>query len=496
MIKYRTKLIESNTHGVRGGSYLIKTLGDLTPPPPIACVPFGNLQFTPNGLMNQIEVDFGPQSASYEIQPMNSDGIILVDGDDGGEIIPIGMSSITMSVNDGPFVTKYLDNPLDAYTIIMSGNPNVFSEPPEDIPPQSIATQLQNVNGISVVFVIGALLAMEFANNGSQEDMEYVSEIHSDVFGTELDMLSPNALTGIVGLSSNGEMIGSTNNWNLIDIYNKINDLNSANSEIPTVNQELFVTERETKVTYKRTNIDGDVYNGVFNNVDDNELTVSSCSMIGPEKPTYSCIPTVKTFTPTVGVSLVADAAAFVVRVRIDKDWGGGETSTYYVNRVITSMGLDGNFGFLDGITQMYYLDPSATPADVFKLLFGVFDLRTEGSQLDASVISGVSGIGEDNNMCNLLTEYDEVNNVGTISGIFDEAAVVPEMPFGIMYTTKYPFWRNVYAEPSVTKITLEMVDDLAMPAYAKCYITEQFGEEIVLDSCLLLTSNGGMSNT
>lgn len=491
MIKYRTKLIEKNTHGGRGGSYLIKTFSELTPPPPIACVPFGMLTFTLGGLMPQLETDYGPQSDSYEISPMSLDGVI---GDgEGGVALPSG-PSLTMSVNDGPFVTTYLDDPYDAISIIFAGNPDVKTIPVGDISPATVATNL--FNNTSMSFVIGAMLALQYMELLDEELAMYIAQMHSDVFEYELDVTNPNAPTGVIGLNSNGEMVGKTDNWSLLELYNTVQNNIPTNPEMPPITlPQMFVKERETKVTYKRTEQPGDLYSALFNNPDENELTVTSCSVIEPEAPTYTCIPTVRAFSPTVGVELNDGNAAFVVRMRIDISLGSDGYITQYVNRVITTLGMDGNFGSLGPGVQMYYLDPEASAVDVFKMLFGVYDPETEGSSYDATLIGGVSGIGESSNSINLISDYDPTTNQATIAGIFDEMAIEPPPQYGIIYTTKYPYWRNVNANSSVTRITLEKVDPEMLPYYAKCYITEQFGEEIVLDSCLSLYSGGFASN-
>lgn len=498
MIKYRTKLIEKNTHGGRGGSYLIKTFSELTPPPPIACVPFGMLTFTLGGLMPQLESDYGPQSDSYEMSPMSLDGVIG-DGGEGGVVLPVGGPSLTMSVNDGPFVTTYLDNPYDAISIIAAGNPYVKTIPTGDISPATVATNL--FNNTSMSFVVGLMLALEFMNFLDEPLLEYIMQMHLDVFGYELTNLTnpEEIVTGIIGLNSRGEMVGKTNNWNFIELQDRVIDSISTDPEMsPITLPQMFVKERETKVTYKRTEQPGDLYSALFNNPDENELTVTSCSVIEPEPPTYTCIPTVRAFSPTVGVELNDGNAAFVVRMRIDMSLGSDGYITRYVNRVITTLGMDGNFGSLGPGVQMYYLDPEASAVDVFKMLFGVYDPETEGSSYDATLIGGVSGIGESGesfNSINLISDYDPTTNQATIAGIFDEMAIEPPPQYVMNYNTKYPYWRNVSADSSVTRITLEKVDPEMLPYYAKCYITEQFGEEIVLDSCLSLYSNGGSSD-
>lgn len=514
MIKYRTKLIEKNTHGGRGGSYLIKTFSELTPPPPIACVPFGMLTFTLGGLMPQLETDYGPQSDSYEMSPMSLDGVIgggdgmvlepplndggLIVGDGGedGVVLPVGGPSLTMSVNDGPFVTTYLDDPYDAISIIFAGNPDVKTIPVGDISPATVATNL--FNNTSMSFVIGSMIALEYMQFLDEPLAMYLMQMHLDVFGYELTNLTnpEEGVTGVIGLNSRGEMVGKTNNWSLLELQDSVLSNIPTNPEMPPITlPQMFVEERETKVTYKRTEQPGDLYSALFNNPDENELTVTSCSVIEPEAPTYTCIPTVRAFSPTVGVELNDGNAAFVVRMRVDISLGSDGYITQYVNRVITTLGMDGNFGSLGPGVQMYYLDPEASAVDVFKMLFGVYDPETEGSSYDATLIGGVSGIGESSNSINLISDYNPTTNQATIAGIFDEMAIEPPPQYGISYTTKYPHWRNVNANSSVTRITLEKVDPEMLPYYAKCYITEQFGEEIVLDSCLSLYSGGFASN-
>lgn len=121
MIKYRTKLIEKNTHGGRSTANLVKTRSEFVPPPIISCMPVGMTSLNLATLMGQLESDYGPLSESYNAAPRST-----------GDLDSPG-PSITLSVNNAPFETLNLINPYDLPLILQYGGDGDASANAEDM---------------------------------------------------------------------------------------------------------------------------------------------------------------------------------------------------------------------------------------------------------------------------------------------------------------------------------------------------------------------------
>lgn len=481
MIKYRNQIAERSGHSSTAKSYLVKTSKTFTVPI-ISCMPVGMISLDYNALMNQLESDYGPQSESYSAEPRST-----------GDLESPG-PSITLSVNNAPFETLNLINPYDLLLITQYGGNPFNAPPPEGIDSRTIIT-LSITTATSLSFVVGLMLLEMMASSGITEALA----AYEDIFGYPFNVENPDAPSYIKGLGTDGVLIGNTANWNVLDIA-RAADLGFDYSDFIIVN-------KETKVTYRRSGLFGDMYDAVFGSPIDEEITLTSCSSLKLPTPsnTYTCIPTVREFTPTTNITMNDGNGALVLRIkyaerRFNSDGMIVENVTIR-HCILTTDIEDSAFYNYDTFpnADVYFVDELESAVNVFKMMFGVTNDAYDNSELPipfdpndpltdfgyeaTNKMYRVSAIGT-GMTAHLLSSYDDITGVASICGIFDDNAVNPRDENNYFYTLQSHVPPYVSAYPSETTVTLEKVT-VNMPYYAKCYVTEQFGEEVVIQSCL-----------
>lgn len=493
MIKYKARIIENNSHGNLGGSNLIKTMS-LPPviPPIIGCMPFGMASIDLFALIGQLESDYGPQSESYSAEPRSM-------GD-----LESPSPSITLSVNNAPFKTLNLFNPYDLPLILQYGGDPYNAPPPEGIDGRTIIT-ISSALATSMSFVLGIALLEMMAQVGLDEAIA----AYADIFGYPPDIEDQFAPSYFKGLGTDGMLVGTTTNWNVLDIARE--------SDIGFDYGDFIIVNKETKVTYRRSGLFGDTYDTIFGNPDSEEITLTSCSSLKSPalSNTYTCVPTVKEFTPTVKIYMNDTKGALVLRIKytehsLNSD-GMPETVTTIRHCILTTVIED--TAFYDSSVfpnaDVYVVDELESAVNIFKMMFGVTNDEYDNTELPApfdpndpstdfgyeatNKLYRVSAIGT-GMTAHLLSSYDDTTGVAAICGIFDETATNPRDEYNRFQQLKSYVPTYVSAYPSETTITLEKVDSVVKPYYAKCYVTEQFGEEVVIQSCLGVGCSRGYS--
>lgn len=487
-MKYPTKLIETSTHGKSTSAYIKTYRGDIVKPP-IGCIPIGMASLNLATLMGQLESDYGPQSESYNAAPRST-----------GDLDSPG-PSIMLSVNNAPFETLNLSNPYDLMSILQYGGNPFNAPPPEGIDSRTIIT-IPTTIAMSMSFVMGMVLLEMMASSGITEAVA----AYEDIYGHPFDMEDLTAPTYIKGLGTDGVLIGNTANWNVLDMF-RTADIDFDFSDFTIVNEE-------TKVTYRRSGLFGDMYDAIFGSPIDEEITLTSCSSlkISPPSNVYTCIPTVKEFTPTTKITMNDGKGALVLRIRYTEHSvnSDGMPEVYDTIRhcILTTDIESDDFDSYQNLenSDVYFVDEHESAVNIFKMMFGVTNDDYDNSELPipfdpnnpltdfgyeaTNKLYRVSAIGT-GMTAHLLSSYNDTTGIAAICGIFDEAATNTPGENNSFYQLKRHVPTYVSAYPSETTITLEKVNSV-MPYYSKCYVTEQFGEEVVLQSCLGVGCNGG----
>lgn len=415
--------------------------------------------------------------------------------------------SIQLSSNDGPFEIIRTANPEELLIILLCGS-NLNIPAPDGIDPLSIITR-QLGSGISINFFMVLLLSGFFGPTGDDVTM---AAMYEDLFGEPFTETDPLAPTSLMGFSSSATLIGKSKNWDFLEFMNTTPSEPPLNSDGVPVDMgqviQFQAVEKETKVTYKRSNDLNDVYSLLFGKNTPNQVTITSCSSITPKTYPLTCIPTVKRFTPTVRIQMNDAKGALALRVVYSIERHGAQGIYTEENIACYVLTTDGEG--LDFYSNQNFPYPTVakvnediTAASVFKMLFGVSadndhpirgPLPENGELPDFSptnAISGVSGIGA-LTTCHLLSDYNEDTNVGSIAGIFDEFATINNTEDNVPYHAmldNVPSYIGGYS--CVTSVRLEKIPNVQLPYYAKCYVTEQFGEDVTLQSCLGLGCGG-----
>lgn len=488
---YPNKLIETSTHG-KSVSYLIKTIRREAPVLP-KCMPVGMASLNLATLMGQIESDYGPQSESYNAAPRST-----------GDLDSPG-PSITLSVNNAPFETLNLSNPYDLMLILQYGGNPFNAPPPEGIDSRTIIT-VPITSAMSVSFVMGMELLEMMASSGITEALA----AYEDIYGHPFDMEDPTAPTYVKGLGTDGVLIGNTANWNVLDIARTV--------DLDFDYNDFIIVNKETKVTYRRSGLFGDMYDAIFGSPIDEEITLTSCSSLKTSPPSnvYTCIPTVKEFTPTTKITMNDAKGALVLKIRYTEHSvnSDGMPEVYdTIRHCILTTDIESDDFYNHQIfpnSDVYFVDEFESAVNIFKMMFGVTNDDYDNSELPipfdpnnpltdfgyeaTNKLYRVSAIGT-GMTAHLLSSYNDTTGIAAICGIFDEAATNTPNENNGFYQLKRHVPTYVSAYPSETTITLEKVNPVIMPYYGKCYVTEQFGEEVVLQSCLGVGCNRGYNN-
>lgn len=456
-VKYANRVIDKLTHGKSTSAYIKTYRGDAVTPP-IGCVPIGKLNFNLYAISEPVMM-----SAQSTIQ---SDNFIQV------------------AVNGSQPRKVYFNDPRELMEYVLSGFSSNQSNSVPGIDPRTVMTDLV-VSYMSMRFMLNVVM-LEYiinAGGGSNESIALAQEFYKDVYGEELDMNGPMTTLLLTGMSTGGTFKGATKDWSIVDLVR---------DRLEVTGVDLTVEDVETSVTYYRSGQPGDQYNSIFLDTEADQLTVSSCTSVSTTAPTFTCVPTVKTFTPTAELEMNDGYGAYLMRIRFDltntiytESGPRIENEVVYVDRVVTTNPEDSNF-YNDDDTwvDMYVIEDTATPYDIACGLFNIIG----SPMIMANPVNNIGGIGISNSYCNLLASYDATENEITLAGMFDEFATDPQPEYVGFYEHIYSEVRYAYANKSVAKITLEpATGPNNLPYYGKCYVTEQFGGPIVLQSCLSL---------
>lgn len=323
-------------------------------------------------------------------------------------------------------------------------------------------------------------------------------------------MEDPTAPTYVKGLGTDGVLIGNTANWNVLDMVRT--------ADIDFDFSDFMIVNEETKVTYRRSGLFGDMYDAIFGSPIDEEITLTSCSSLKTSPPSnvYTCIPTVKEFTPTTKITMNDAKGALVLKIRYTEHSvnSDGMSETYdTIRHCILTTDIESDDFYNHQIfpnSDVYFVDEFESAVNIFKMMFGVTNDDYDNSELPipfdpnnpltdfgyeaTNKLYRVSAIGT-GMTAHLLSSYNDTTGIAAICGIFDEAATNTPGENNRLYQLKRHVPTYVSAYPSETTITLEKVNPVIMPYYGKCYVTEQFGEEVVLQSCLGVGCNRGYNN-
>lgn len=413
--------------------------------------------------------------------------------------------SIQLSSNDGPFEIIRTANPEELLIILLCGS-NLNIPAPDGIDPLSIITR-QLGSGISINFFMVLLLSGFFGPTGDDVTM---AAMYEDLFGQPFTEIDPLAPTSLMGFSSSATLIGKSKNWDFLEFMNTTPSEPPLNSDGVPVDMgqviQFQAVEKETKVTYKRSNDLNDVYSLLFGKNTPNQVTITSCSSITPKTYPLTCIPTVKRFTPTVRIQMNDAKGALVLRIKYTEHslYSNGMPRTETtIRHCILTTDIEDTVFYGSNVfpnADVYAVDELESAVNIFKMMFGVTNDEYDNTELPApfdpndpstdfgyeatNKLYRVSAIGT-GMTAHLLSSYDDTTGVAAICGIFDETATNPSDEYNRFQQLKSYVPTYVSAYPSETTITLEKVDSPVMPYYAKCYVTEQFGEEVVIQSCL-----------
>lgn len=471
-VTYPNRVIDKLTHGKSSSAYIKTFRGN---PEPIGCIASGDI-------------------------PLSLTGLEMFQG-----------SSITMTVagTDGVFKTITLNEPEEVLNIFVGGVDKTGGEGSLQIDPRTIITLNPTTENSSLCF-LSSLVFLQIVVGMAPipDELKFkISEFYIDVFGEIPNVEQPeNLILHTLGIGTDGIVVGKTKSWNVLDLYTEMMSELSG-TDMP----DFTVVNTESKLTIKSSGEQDTFYNDIIQHNGQSQLSVNSCVKLAPKTSPFTCIPTVKTFKPTVSPVLNDGYAAVVLKVVYTVEYmndGQIDTDDYHKYIIITNNPEDNFFYNYERFpnSDIYEISDEIDAATTFKMLFSVSppedlsplpltieDMNGSEAYHATNKIYNVSGIGT-NRTCHILSEYDAANDLGTIAGIFDPLATDPPPRFNAEYMLKTNVPGYIYGHRQVTSVKFEEVDTM-LPYYAKCYVTEQFGEDVTLQSCLGLSCGGGSQN-
>lgn len=457
-ITYENTVLDRRTHG-KSTSVLLKTRQNKETAP-ILCLPSGKLVVNTN-------VDDGKLPGTLDVSINDGDFKKIWVYDLQDELRPL------LSTGDIEDISHITNAGIDARTIVTPSN--------------MAASTVRFVNGYLFNFI--AQILVETPEGFEPKKLKVLREFYTDVIGTLPTSAEDVSTIDVTGIGSNGTITGENKEWALHDILSIVDNLNLDSPNAPT----FEIVNKPSKLTFRSSGDEDDIYNDVFVTNDYNEISVSSCSSLVP-RVEYTCIPTVKTFIPTVMLEMSDGLAGYWMKIRLDlkrRRWNSNQISneTHYVYMAVTTKfreqdyrqhGIGGSFGVVE-------LSENATPTQIARAMFSIAGTTDAQFEYSHTPLNGIGGFGFSANTCNLIASYDESSNQIVLAGMFDQNATVhaPTHPIGngTIYGKRY-----VSATGCEAKITLEPINlNDGMPYYAKCYVTEQFGGPVVIQSCTIL---------
>lgn len=456
MIKYRTRIVESHSHGSRGQSFMLKTIGGgPTLPPTVTCTPTACAVYRPGPNIND-----GPQVRSMvERRPV-----------------------LEVSVDGGAFTSVNISSPEHFMTFLLTGQLDFIKPVIDEIPKESVVTLLKP-DMYKQAYFTPYVVDIPYDPDISEEDKAAfygrMADFAMDVFGINPKSEDFDQYTvPIVPYSSDGTIIGRTKRWKIQDIYGNL---------LPSGTLGYTTDPHPSEFKLRRGNTMDDIYDAVIPFAPSDTHTSMSCAVASKPLPEMACIPTTHTFTPTINPANKS-CNAFLLSITYFEPNNDGYENTVVVavNTIANSDGMGESID-IDGdifIEQVTLIDANATPLDVF-LKFHDFDK-----------VPGAIGFGSGHRSFDAMLRVNEQTSEVTIAGMFDPAAVMGNMPSPMLRRPRYNYivieaneGDNKVVNSSHTSIRFNMIDPAILPSGVKCYTTEQFGQEITVVSCLQLKS-------
>lgn len=461
-ITYNNTVLDRRSHG-KSTSVLLKTRQNKETAP-ILCLPSGKLIVNTN-------VSDGKLPGTLDVSINDGDFKKIWVYDLQNELLPL------LNIGDTEDISHITAAGIDARTIVTPSNMDTST--------------VRFVNSHLSYFI--AQIIVEAPESFEPEKLKVLREFYTDVTGTLPTLAEDLPTLDVTGLGSNATIKGENKEWPLHDILSIMHSLHSDPSSAPT----FEIVNKPSKLTFRSSGDEDDIYNDVFVTNDYNEISVSSCSSLAP-RVEYTCIPTVKTFTPAVMLEMNDGLAGYWMKIRLDlklRRWNSTQiyNETHYLYRVVTTEFREQDYYQYsdDSSLGVVELSENATPTQIARAMFNIAGTTDAQFEYSPTPLNDIGGFGFSGNTCNLLASYDESSNQIVLAGMFDQHATTnpPEYP---VYDSTIYGKRYVNATGCEAKITLEPMNlGAGIPYYAKCYVTEQFGGPIVIQSCTILEEIG-----
>lgn len=456
MIKYRTRIVESRSHGSRGHSFMLKTIGGgPTLPPVVTCTPTAWAVYRPGPSISD-----GPQMRNMIEQ----------------------RALLEVSVNDGAFTVVDIPSPEHLTVFLLTGQLDFIKPVIDEIPKETVVTLL-TPDMYKQAYFTPYMIDIPYNPDITEEDLNAfigrMSDFAMDVFGInpeseDFDQYS----VPFVPYSSDGAIVGRTKRWKVQDLYGNM---------LPYIALGYTTDPHPSEFKLRRGTTMNDIYDAIIPFAPSDTHTSMSCAVASKPLPEMMCIPSTHTFTPTINPANQSCDAFLLSITYFESNYEDYEnTIVVAVNTITNSDGM-GEWIDIDGdisIDQVTLIDANATPLEVF-LKFHDFDK-----------VPGAIGFGSGYTSFDAMLRVNEQTSEVTIAGMFDPAAVFDNMPSEMMQRRYYNYTvieaneeNDKVVNSSNTSIRFNMIDPAILPDGVKCYTTEQFGQEITVVSCLQMES-------
>lgn len=459
MIKYRTRIVESRSHGARGQSFMLKTIGGgPTLPPVVTCTPTATAVYRPGSGISE-----GPQMRSLIQQ----------------------RSVLEVSVDGGAFTVVDVPSSEHFMLFLMTGQFDFIKPVIDEIPKETVVTILKP-DMYKQAYFTPYLIGIPYNPDVREEDVtafhDRMTEFTIDVFGIDpegevFDQYS----VPVAPYSSDGTIIGRTKRWKVQDLYGDL---------FPHIALGYTTDPQPSEFKLRRGSTMNDMYDAVIPFAPSDTHTSMSCAVASKQLPEMSCIPSIHTFTPTINPANQS-CNAFLLSITYFEPNNDGYENTVVVavNTIGNSDGMGERID-IDGdifINQVTLIEADATPLEVF-LKFHDFDK-----------VPGAIGFGAGYTSFDAMLRVNEQTSEVTIAGMFDPAAEFDNNPMEVRrrYYNYSVIEANEEGDKTVNanhvSIRFNMIDPGILPDGVKCYTTEQFGQEVTVVSCLKMESYNNM---